>query len=227
VVAQAVVKVAVQAVKAAVVVKAQAVVARNVIVAMRPAAPAAVAKPIVRAPFTFASSSASDDPHFNMFDGAIHDAMVWGWFTFVKSPVLTIQVYSSYCGYFGGTDDIPRPPTCIKRGVLQVRVPNTNMRLVSTTDGIIKEFGVDASQKVAGRFLHGRYTASAGVINSVGDCHLTPTAPSRRVSRAARAPLPCPAVAPAMARRLGSWAPSRATRPSRVSSVAATAPRPP
>ncbi len=111
VVARAVVKTAVQAVKAAVVVKAQAVVARNVIVAMRPAA---AAKPY-RAPFTFASSSASDDPHFNMFDGAIHDAMVWGWFTFVKSPVLTIQVYSSYCGYWGGTDDIPRPPTCIKR----------------------------------------------------------------------------------------------------------------
>jgi len=67
---------------------------------------------------------------------------------------------------------------------LQVRVPNTNMRLVSTTDGIIKEFGVDASQKVAGRFLHGRYTASAGVINSVGDCHLDPDcAVQARVSR--------------------------------------------
>jgi hypothetical protein len=81
----------------------------------------------------------------------------------------------SLCFFF-----VARAPS----GVLQVRVPNTNMRLVSTTDGIIKEFGVVASQKVAGRFLHGRYTASAGVINSVGDCHLDPNcAVQARVSR--------------------------------------------
>ncbi len=73
-------------------------------------------QPVAR-PFSWATSSGSDDPHFNLFDGHIHDVMIWGWFTFVKSPVLNVQVYSSYCGYWGGPEDTPRPPTCIKRYV--------------------------------------------------------------------------------------------------------------
>jgi hypothetical protein len=178
VVAKAVAQRAVVVAKQAVVAKQVAVVARRAVAAMAPAA----AKKPYRAPFTFASSSGSDDPHFQMFDGGAHDVMVWGWFTWVKTPVLTVQVYSSYCGYWGGPEDTPRPPTCIKRGVMQVVVPGTSMRLVVTSDNYIKEFGT--SKKVGTTYLEGRYTASSGRITSTGECHADPDcALSARVSR--------------------------------------------
>ena len=89
-------------------------------------------------PFSMACTSTSDDPHFNTWNGMAHDAMVWGWHTWVKSPVFTAQVYASYCGYWGGAEDTPRPPTCVKRGVFEVIIPGTEMRLVVTSDGYIK-----------------------------------------------------------------------------------------
>jgi len=124
-----------------------------------------------RAPFNWASSSASDDPHFNMWDGQIHDTMVWGWFTWVKNEVLNVQIYTSYCGYWGGAEDTPRPPTCIKRGVVEVKVPGTPMRMVSSTDGIIREWGT--TRKIGNTWLEGRYHAQPGNVWStsmtVGD----------------------------------------------------------
>jgi len=56
------------------------------------------------------------------------------------------------------------------------------MRLVVTTDGFIKEWGT--SRRVGNTYLEGRYTASAGYIQSTGVCHTDPDcALSARVSR--------------------------------------------
>jgi len=159
-----VVQVAVQAKAAAVVAVAKAAVAAKVVAAMKPAAAARPYFP----PFQFASSSASDDPHFSMWDGKVHDAMVHGWFTYVQTPILTVQAYSSYCG--GG--DTAQAPTCIKQGVIEVRVPGTNARLVVTSTGYIKEFG--GLPKVGSLYLEGRYSASTGSVSSTGVCHANP-----------------------------------------------------
>jgi hypothetical protein len=161
---KAVVKVAVQAKAAAVVAVAKAAVAAKVVAAMKPAAAARPYFP----PFQFAASSASDDPHFSMWDGKVHDAMVHGWFTYVQSPILTVQGYSSYCG----GADTAQAPTCIKKGVIEVRVPGTAARLVVTSTGHIKEFG--GLPKVGSLFLGGRYSASTGSVSSTGVCHTNP-----------------------------------------------------
>jgi hypothetical protein len=39
-----------------------------------------------------AQASASDDPHFYMWEHGSHDTMIWGWFTWIKTPVLNVQV---------------------------------------------------------------------------------------------------------------------------------------
>jgi hypothetical protein len=111
--------------------------------------------------FTWATASASDDPHFNMWDGANHDVMIHGWFTYIQTPVLTVQVYSAFCGQA----DHAKPPTCIKRGVIEVRVPNTDMRVVTTTDGYIMEFNTLKRGK-GDTYLEGRYKVTPGAVES-------------------------------------------------------------
>jgi len=111
--------------------------------------------------FTWATASGSDDPHFNMWDGSNHDVMIHGWFTWIQTPVLTVQVYSAYCGQA----DTAQPPTCIKRGVIEVRVPNTDMRVVTTTDGYIMEFNTLKRGK-GDTYLEGRYRVTPGRVES-------------------------------------------------------------
>jgi len=175
----------------------QAQVRRRVVATFKPKAPV-VRKPqapVVRkpqapkkkkaiVPFTWASSSASDDPHWNMWDGRIHDTMVWGWYTWIQSPTLTVQVYTSNCAYGGGPEDTPAAPTCIKRGVIEVRVPDTPMRLVVTSDGYIQEFGTTRKVGAWNHYLEGRYVASAGYVASTALTVLDPDAAlMARVSR--------------------------------------------
>jgi len=135
------------------------------------------------APFSWATCSASDDPHWFMFESGGHDSMVWGWFTFLKTPIATVQVYSSYCGYWGGAEDTPRPPTCIKRGLIEVIVPGTEARLVSSSDGYIRQWGTNGPNS-GSTYLDGRYNVYPGQVYCAGaTCSDPDMALNLRISR--------------------------------------------
>ena len=79
---------------AVVVKKPVAIVARKPVAVVVKKPVAVVAKKpavAIRMPFTFATATASGDPHTDTFDGPHHDTMVSGWFSYVKNDIVDIQ----------------------------------------------------------------------------------------------------------------------------------------
>ena len=96
------------------------IVAKIVQIAPKPVP--TVVKPIS---FTFSTASASGDPHADTFDGAHHDTMIVGWFTWVKNSVIHVQAYSQL-----GCMPASIPNTCLRSYIVQITPPNTNERLI-------------------------------------------------------------------------------------------------
>jgi len=110
--------------------KPVAVVARKPVVAVVPKKPVAVVvkKPVVaiRMPFTFATATASGDPHTDTFDGPHHDTMVSGWFSYVKNDIVDIQGLTQL-----GCMPPSIPNTCLRSIVARITLPGGKSITVS------------------------------------------------------------------------------------------------
>ena len=122
---------------AVVVKKPVAVVARKpvAVIARKPVA-VVVKKPVVvvakkpavaiRMPFTFATATASGDPHTDTFDGPHHDTMVSGWFSYAKNDIVDIQGLTQL-----GCMPPSIPNTCLRSIVARITLPGGKSLTVS------------------------------------------------------------------------------------------------
>jgi len=118
--------------------KPVAVVARKPVAVVAPRKPLAVVarKPVavvakkpavaIRMPFTFATATASGDPHTDTFDGPHHDTMVSGWFSYVKNDIVDIQGLTQL-----GCMPPSIPNTCLRSIVARITLPGGKSLTVS------------------------------------------------------------------------------------------------
>ena len=89
---------------------------------------AAPKKPVavIRMPFTFATATASGDPHTDTFDGPHHDTMISGWFTYAKNDIVNIQGLTQL-----GCMPPSIPNTCLRSIVVRITLPDGKSLTVS------------------------------------------------------------------------------------------------
>jgi len=80
----------------------------------------------IRMPFTFATATASGDPHTDTFDGPHHDTMVSGWFSYVKNDIVDIQGLTQL-----GCMPPSIPNTCLRSIVARITLPGGKSLTVS------------------------------------------------------------------------------------------------
>jgi hypothetical protein len=118
--------------------KPVAVVVKKPVAVVAPKKPVAVVvkKPVavvakkpavaIRMPFTFATATASGDPHTDTFDGPHHDTMVSGWFSYVKNDIVDIQGLTQL-----GCMPPSIPNTCLRSIVARITLPGGKSLTVS------------------------------------------------------------------------------------------------
>ena len=103
---------------------------KPVAVVVAPRKPVAVVvaprKPVAVMPFTFATATASGDPHTDTFDGPHHDTMISGWFTYAKNDIVDIQGFSQL-----GCMHPSIPNTCLRSVVARITLPDGKSLTVS------------------------------------------------------------------------------------------------
>lgn len=144
---------------------------------------------VVHSPFTFRTAAAGGDPHFDTYDGAHHDTMIAGWFTWAQNPVINVQGYSQL-----GCMPVQYPNTCLRSTVVRITPPGTGESLTVSwgiwpPTGAVQNVVIHDSTNPANNvnvpfaqlgsrsFLNGKYQVSNRgnlVINPIGEAVADP-----------------------------------------------------